>query len=228
MIISSQGFGHFQDGLNNQDFGLTTPRMLLVLDGCSGAKFSELGTRLFAQLFSKKEDYDNVEKFEDNVKSVFDNLIEMMEKHYKNYEEFEKEFIMENLLFTIIACFETENEYIVKLFGDGYIVTQNANEAISFMKFAYGKHPPYFAYRYCNDLGENSEFKTYSFKTFKFDKKKFPKIAIASDGIAPIAKGEVSGIDKAIMNSQIPIVDFTIKNNKPSFYDDITIATFGG
>lgn len=228
MIISSQGFGHFQDGLNNQDFGLATPRMLLVLDGCSGAKFSELGTRLFAQLFSKKEDYDNVEKFEDNVKSVFDNLIEMMEKHYKNYEEFEKEFIMENLLFTIIACFETENEYIVKLFGDGYIITQNSNEAISFMKFAYGKLPPYFAYRYCNDLGENSEFKTYSFKTFKFDKKKFPKIAIASDGIAPIAKGEISGIDKAIMNAQMPLIEFSIRNNKPSFYDDITIATFGG
>ena len=47
MIISSQGFGHFTQGLNNQDFGIETPRMLLVLDGCSGAKYSEVGTRLF-------------------------------------------------------------------------------------------------------------------------------------------------------------------------------------
>ena len=64
MIITSQGFGHFTRGLNNQDFGIETSRMLLILDGCSGAKYSEVGTRLFAQLFSRKEEFDNLEKFE--------------------------------------------------------------------------------------------------------------------------------------------------------------------
>ena len=78
MIITSQGFGHFTEGLNNQDFGMETSRMLLILDGCSGAKYSEVGTRLFAQLFSRKEEFDSVDKFEDNVKSVFESLIEMM------------------------------------------------------------------------------------------------------------------------------------------------------
>jgi len=64
MIITSQGFGHFTQGFNNQDFGIETSRMLLILDGCSGAKYSEVGTRLFAQLFSRKEDADNLENFE--------------------------------------------------------------------------------------------------------------------------------------------------------------------
>ena len=70
MIISSQGFGHFTDGINNQDFGIDSPRMLLVLDGCSGAKYSEVGTRLFAQLFSRRENWDSLENFESNVKNT--------------------------------------------------------------------------------------------------------------------------------------------------------------
>lgn len=85
MIITFQGFGHFTQGLNNQDFGMETSRMLLILDGCSGAKYSEVGTRLFAQLLSKKEEWDNVEKFEDNVESVNDINI--------NYISLDKGFI---------------------------------------------------------------------------------------------------------------------------------------
>ncbi len=224
MIITSQGFGHFTQGLNNQDFGMEMKRMVIVLDGCSGAKCSEIGTRLFAQLFSRKEEAENVEKFEDNVKSVFDDLIEMMKKYYPTQEDLEQEFIMNNLLFTIIACFETETEFIVKMFGDGYIVTQNAYDCISYIKFSYGKYPPYFAYKYCNI--EN--YKDYQFKTFTFDKKAFKKIAIASDGIMPIAKGEVNGLDNCIVDGNVVVVEMGIKNQRQSFYDDVTIATFGG
>ena len=227
MIINSQGFGHFTQGLNNQDYGIETSRMLLILDGCSGAKYSEVGTRLFAQLFTKKEECDSVEKFEDNVKEIFDDLIQMMEKFYRTPEELEKEFIMENLLFTIIACFETENEYIVKLFGDGYIVTENVHGCISYMKHSYGKRPPYFAYRYCN-LIEEKAFKNYEFKTFVFDKKKFPKIVIATDGIMPIAKGEVKGIDRYLLDGIKNFIDMNIKTQKQKFFDDVTIGSFGG
>lgn len=224
MIITSQGFGHFTQGLNNQDFGIESARMLLVLDGCSGAKYSEVGTRLFAQLFSRKEEFYSVEKFEDNVKSVFDYLIEMMKPYYPKSEDLEKDFIMENLLFTIIACFETETEYVVKLFGDGYIITQNNRGSISYMKFSYGKCPPYFAYKYCN----LQDFKDYEFKTFKFDKKIFPKVGIASDGIMPIAKGDVKGLDNSIIEGNEIMTGVGIKTQRQSFYDDITICTFGG
>ena len=224
MIITSQGFGHFTQGLNNQDYGIETSQMLLILDGCSEAKYSEVGTRLFSQLFSRKEEFDSLEKFEDNVKSIFDSLIETMKKYYPVQEELEKEFIMENLLFTIIACFETENEYIVKLFGDGYIITQNIRGCISYMKFSYGGCPPYFAYKYCNI----KTFNDYQFKTFRFDKKIFPKVAISTDGILPIAKGEVKGLDNCIINGDKILTEVGIKSQRQSFYDDITIGTFGG
>ena len=229
MIISSQGFGHFTSGLNNQDFGIKTPRMSVVLDGCSGAKYSEVGTKLFTQIFLKKEECDNVEKFEDNVKSIFDNIIEMMRKHYTTQEELENEFILENLLFTIIACFETEDKFIVKMFGDGYIVTENVNGCISYMIFYYGKRPPYFAYRYCETLpDEAKDFKDYEFKTFEFDKKKFNKVIIASDGIQPFAKGIVGSVDGALINNNAAEIKLSIMTNRAKFYDDTTIAMVGG
>lgn len=226
MIISSQGFGHFTQGLNNQDFALESPRMLLVLDGCSGAKYSEIGTRLFAQLFSRKEEWDSVEKFEDNVKSVFDEIVAMMERYYPVRKELEEEFIMENLLFTIIACFKTESQYIVKLFGDGYVITQNSRNHVSYIKFAYGKCPPYFAYKYCNLQG--LDFSSYEFKTFYFDRSVFPNVAIATDGVMPIVKEGNKMADKDIVSGKKAGVQMAIRDKRQSFSDDVTIASFGG
>lgn len=227
MILTCQGIGHFAQKMNNQDFGIESPRMVLVLDGCSGARYSEVGTRLFAQLFSRKEEWDSEEKFENNVKEIFEELIQMMSKYYKTPEELEDAFIMENLLFTIIACFDKGDKYVVKMFGDGYIITQNARERISYIKFNYGKCPPYFAYRYCKNL-TNPIFSTYNFKTFEFDKKEFPKVAIATDGIQPIARGEVKIVDSRIFEGNEAYVDIIIKGKKQSFYDDITIGLIGG
>ena len=224
MIITSQGFGHFTEGLNNQDFGIETSKMLLVLDGCSGAKYSEVGTRLFAQLFSKRKDYDNLEKFEDNVKKVFEEILDMVKKHYRTPDVLEKEFIMENMLFTIIACFETDSEYIVKLFGDGYVITQNRRGLVSYMKHSYGQYPPYFAYKYCN----LPEYKNYAFKTFSFGKKVFPKVAIATDGVMPIAIGDVKGLDDSIVEGNAAVTEMVIRNSRQLFKDDVTIGAFGG
>lgn len=226
MIITSQGFGHFTNGINNQDFGIEGENMLLVLDGCSAAKYSDSGVRLFGQLFSRKEECNSLEKFEDNVQSVFEDILNMLSKYYTTYEELEKDFIMENLLFTIIACFETEDKYVVKFFGDGYIVTQNAKGLISYMKLAYGKCPPYYGYRYCNLVAPN--FKTNQFKTFTFDKSSFKKVVIATDGIMPMVKSDIKDLDTGIITGNYSLVETLINEKRTSFYDDVTIGIFGG
>lgn len=223
MIVNSQGFGHFTQNINNQDFAYETPRMLLVLDGCSGAKYAEVGVKLFAQLFSRKEEKENVDKFESNVKDIFDELIESMKKFYPNPTELEEKFIMENLLFTIIACFDVGDKYIVKMFGDGYIITQNMCNMISYMRFSYGNCPPYFAYTYCKNV---DIFEGYSFKTFEFSKKLFKKVGIASDGILPIVKGKIN-IDDCIVRGDKTSIDLEIKLNHRNFYDDVTMAFLG-
>lgn len=221
MIINSQGFGHFTNEINNQDFGIELSRMLLILDGCSGAKYSEVGTKLFAQLFSRKEECDKLERFEYNVKQVFDEIINMMSKYYESAKELEEKFIMENLLFTIIACFELDDKYVVKLFGDGYIITKNKMGCISYMKHSYGKCPPYFAYKYC-DLN----YQNYNFKTIEFDKKTFPVVGIASDGIFPFVKDDKSKVDYLISNKKELLIRNYIFSNRQMFFDDVTIALF--
>lgn len=226
MIITSQGFGHFTNGINNQDFGIEGDKMLLILDGCSQAKYAESGTRLFAQLLSRKKDWDCLEKFESNIADVFNDLIVMLQKYYTDKESLEKDFIMENLLFTIIACFEKEDKYVVKLFGDGYVITENIKGLISYIKFSYGKCPPYFAYRYCNLCA--GDFAKYEFKTFTFDKKSFKKVTIATDGILPIVKDVNKNLDSAIMNGNVSFVEANIKNRRMEFFDDVTIGILGG
>lgn len=228
MIITSQGTGHFRNEINNQDFVHEASRFLLILDGCSGAEYSEVGTRLFTQLFSRKEEYYKVEKFEENVKEVFEELMNMMEKYYPERKEFEEEFIMKNLLFTIFACFETEEQYIVKFFGDGYIITQNNQDLISYMRFSYGKYPPYFAYKYCDLSYINRDYSDYQFKTFCFDKKDFKKVGIASDGILPIVKGEIPTMDSFLTRGKKNSIEASIRCNREKFFDDVTIGMFGG
>ena len=225
MVINSQGFEHFLQHVNNQDFFYETPRMLLVLDGCSGGKYSEVGTRLFTQLFSRREENDSVEKFESNVKEVFDEIIEIMRKYYPDQESLENDFIMENLLFTIIACFDCKDKFIVKMFGDGYIITQNNRDRLSYMKFSYGKCPPYFAYKYCKMLTPNI-YKDYEFKTFEFDKKIFKSVGIASDGILPIVKSSDHGMDFYILKKDNVGLQMAVRMKNQLFSDDVTIAFF--
>ena len=111
MIINSQGFGHFVDGINNQDFGVESTRAIIILDGCSGAKYSEVGTKLFAQVLQRKEEWDNAEKFEEKVKETFEELIQMFKKYYPTEEDLEN-FIVDNMSFSIIALFKTEEKFI--------------------------------------------------------------------------------------------------------------------
>lgn len=220
MEINRQGHGHYVNGINNQDFFYKEENLRMVLDGCSDAKYSEIGTRLFSQLFRLLPERLNIDKFEDNVKQVFDELLERFSFWYKTQEELE-DFIMENLLFTIIACFETEEEFIVKIFGDCYIVTINQNDRVSYMKHYYGKLPPYFAYKYCAD----TPFKDSHFKTYIFSKKYFKKVGVASDGIAPLAIGSFKSNFDSLLVSKIP-ADYSIEGiilaNRSFFDDDVT------
>ncbi len=179
---------------------------------------------MFAQLFKTIDDYDNIEKFEDNVKITFDKIINQLKEWCKTSQELEG-FIMQNLLFTIIACFKEKDSYIVKTFGDGYIITQNIYGNISYIQLYYKKTPPYYAYKYSNM--EDNVYKDYKFKSFKFAKEKFLKVGIATDGVMPIAKGEIEAFDRALRIGQhIRTCEQYIRNNRQLFFDDISIGIF--
>ncbi len=222
MVINLQGLWHYDEGKNNQDFVIKEKNMVLVLDGCSESNYSEVGTRLFGQYFKTLNDYDSEEKFEKNVNLTFEKMIEQIKQWYPTQQKLE-DFIRENLLFTILACFEKEDKWIVKIFGDGYIVTQNIIDEVSYIALSYGDAPPYFAYKYCNiKLGCINQYK---FKTFIFDNKKFKKVGVATDGIKPIARGTLNQMDSMIVNnSNNEECKYFIKKNRNYFNDDVTIG----
>ncbi len=217
MNITVQGYGHYKECINNQDYYLQKENLKMVLDGCSGSDLSEVGTRLFVQLFSTLPNATKLECFEENVKKVFDFIIDTFSTCYEDGKKLEK-FISDNLLFTIIACFETEENFVVKMFGDGYIVTVNNYDRISYQRYYYGGYPPYFAYKYCKNLYH--EYNSYNFKTYEFSKKDYKKVGIATDGISPIAKRKIN-VDRHIILGY----DFKqmVLSNKTLFFDDVTI-----
>ena len=119
MVINLQGLWHYNVGLNNQDFILKNDNMLLVLDGCSEAIYSEVGTRTFAQYFQTLDNYDEVDYFEENVNIVFEKIIRQAKEWFKDKDKFE-EYIQRNYLFTILACFKKKNSFIT--YGYYYLV----------------------------------------------------------------------------------------------------------
>lgn len=218
MKICRQGNGHYLNGLNNQDFCYMEQNLMLLTDGCSACEFSEVGTRLFIQQFSRLDNRFDVNKFEPNVEKAFSKICSIV----PNYSSEKNEFIANNMLFTIIACFELEDKYVVKFIGDGYIITVNHENMVSYIRLFYGKTPPYFAY---NKIKANAYQDKLKFKTFEFLKKDFKKVGIASDGIAPIAENKIEeNFDALIIGEDSKYTpEGIIRSHQSSFYDDVTI-----
>ncbi len=216
MRICRQGNGHYLNGLNNQDFCYMENNLKLVTDGCSSAEFSEVGTRLFVQAFAKLPNRFDVNEFEENVRKAFESILSITNPEDAN------DFIANNLLFTIIACFETEDKFIVKFIGDGYIITVNHEDVVSYTRLFYSKTPPYFAY---TKIPTTTYEEPLKFKTFEYPKKDFKLVGIASDGIAPIADKKLDvDFDALILGTDTKYSpEGIIRSNQSQFFDDITI-----
>jgi len=219
MLICRQGNGHYLGGTNNQDYCYAEKNLKIIADGCSQGTCSEVGTRLFCQLFSTLKERFDINDFEKNVEKIFSKIIHLYSEASSDEMA---EFISNNMFFTILACFELEDKFVVKYIGDGYIITVNTNNNISYIRLNYGKFPPYFAY---NILQTKAYEQTLKFKTFEFDKKYFKNVGLATDGIAPI-------VEKKIADDVTPIllgkdskysIEGIIKSNQNSFFDDVTI-----
>lgn len=217
--ICRQGNGHYLNGTNNQDFCYTEKNLKMITDGCSQGKYSEVGTRLFLQMFSTLPKRLCLDEFEQNVESAFSKICSL---YSEADETFNTQFIVDNMLFTILACFELEDKFVIKYIGDGYILTVNDSDMLSFIRLNYGKTPPYYAYN-------KIETKTYSerldFKTFELSKEQFKMVGIATDGVMPIAEKKIDeNIEAIILGKENRYsVEGIIKSHQSSFFDDVTI-----
>lgn len=121
IVISKTGSDHIFEDKNNQDFVISAFNLKMVLDGCGSCPFSEIGTRLFAQFFM--EELQKISSFQITEADFFMIVNEVFEKLTKINPS--DEFFYNNFCFTILACLEFEEEFLVLACGDGYLLVQD-------------------------------------------------------------------------------------------------------
>ncbi len=236
------GNTHAVKNKNNQDYFFKDSKVKVVLDGCSlGDDFeksnTEVGTKLFASIFSMipEEKRDDPNMFEENVEGVFKQMLTAINIKRETRSKSEVELALSLFSFTIIACFELEDGFVVKTMGDGYIISKNKSNQISYMKLEYeGNCPPYYIYNCFDGLIE--EKGKIAFETYRFSKEHFSNIGVASDGISVLVDGNGLSVDDIFrMDGFLLNLDWLpapgcnnrivniIGRNKVHFYDDVTI-----
>ena len=99
--VCKMGSDHNFANMNNHDFAFNLLNMKIVMDGCGSGKHSEVGTRLFGQLFARraKEYFDKgesicEENFIEVVNGIFYKLLGLCS---------DTSFIFNNYCFTILV-----------------------------------------------------------------------------------------------------------------------------
>ena len=225
IVLTKMGNDHVFSNMNNQDYSCYIPNIKLVVDGCGSGKHSEVGAQLFTQLFSGEvkqcidtEKEVSINTLDDIVCSVFKRMLLVWDNIH---------FLTENYCFTILICFETEDEFIVANCGDGFIVTEDIQGNISFDKLDDGEYPMYYIYNFI-DGKHLKEYKDGAYFTFThFSKKEYANVGVASDGLRFFDR--LLDVDKRnfldfLHNGKKGQIEKLINRNKIKFHDDISIV----
>lgn len=224
--VCKMGSDHNFANINNHDFAFNLLNMKVVTDGCGSGKHSEVGTRIFGQLFARKvkENYDNGETIdESNFISVVDGIFKQMLNLCSD-----NSFIFENYCFTILVCFELENEFVVYSCGDGYIIKENSN-GIEFEQLDDGEYPCYYVYNFIEDKSCLVEYKDgVTFKITRFNKEEYQNVGVATDGLR-FYENLDDDIEKRklidfLHEGKGPQIEKLINRNTIKFHDDISIC----
>lgn len=241
MKVSVLGNLHEAIGIKNQDSCLELvnegKKVKIVCDGCTnidpnnpltfGLTHSEVGSGLFCSMYQLLDNPFDHEHFIENANRIMFkmlNLIDFSREEYVKNDQI-KRFVSYNYCFTILACFETKDNFIVYNLGDGAILVENKLGTITYIEKKYGKCPPYLVLNYTQNE------KLYEFEKMIFSKEEVKNVGVASDGIQhaldkalmyPEAK---LNFDKAfkVQNSEVLLTNF-IKSHKDKFTDDTTIV----
>ncbi len=228
ICVCKMGSDHNFANMNNHDFAFNLLNMKIVMDGCGSGKHSEVGTRLFGQLFARKakEYFDKGESiceknFIEVVNSIFNKMLELCN---------DISFIFQNYCFTILVCFETEDEFVIYSCGDGYIIKEN-EEGISFDRLDDGEYPCYYIYNFITDKSTLIEYKDgVNFKVSRFAKADYYNVGVASDGLRyaeNLLNVEKAKMMKFLHEGKGPQIEMLInRNNRKNemFHDDISIC----
>lgn len=218
IIINKIGADHIFSDTNNQDFYISLPNAKIVLDGCGSCRFSEVGVRLFGQLLMGYKEVVNHETFEEIVGEIFTKLCAI---------DSSDNFLYDNLCFTILACFETEEEYVLLTCGDGYILAQSEN-VITPLKLDDGEFPKYYGYNYVKNKEILKEYKEgVRFEEIRFSKNVYTNVGVATDGFRfyeQLGTLESNKLFTFLSEGKKAQIGMLINRNSQIFKDDITIC----
>jgi hypothetical protein len=171
MLINKIGYSHLQEGINCQDFGIETPNVKVIADGCSQCKHSEVGAKTFCH------------KVANEGLGLVEALIEMNELFNS------KDAILGHMLFTSLALYENENDFTVAICGDGYIIKERYDGTIEYDKFDFDNAPPYYFYNFIDPKYLSKYKDGVDFQILKYSKTEYKSIGISTDGIQFILDG---------------------------------------
>lgn len=204
--VCKAGTEHSRCNVNNQDFAFSFMNLKAVSDGCGSGKHSEIGSHLFGQLLAREVSLfigyvntKNAVKLFNYIKGGnIQELAESLNKGEFPEEAFigivnavfekmlsicnETAFIFENYCFTILACFEYENEFVVYSCGDGFIIKED-REGITFDKLDDGEYPAYYVYNWIDPSNLKDYKKGVEFKVTRYCKTDYINVGVASDGL---------------------------------------------
>ncbi len=218
--VSKIGSDHTFNGVNKQDFGIAFRNVKISLDGCSSGKFSDIGVGLFAQALSKREDITA-----DN----FDKIVDEEMRRLVTGLHFNDQDLFENFCFTIIACIETDTDFVVFSCGDGYVfkITQDDKLEILDLDREYNNFPPYYVYNLIKPEHLSDYKDGVGFIVRHFPKEKSSNIGVGSDGYRfteNLDNAERIRFEEALIAGKPGRIGQIINRNAVLFKDDITIV----
>jgi hypothetical protein len=206
MIILKRGYNHTEDGSNCQDFVTDFGNIKLVMDGCSGSPHSEVGAKLFAHFYGQYK----------NLYLTFSRLEEIFP---------DSKDVFNFLSFTALELKDLQNYFQVRICGDGYVITQDHNDKIDFVKFDFGAAPPYYAYNWVDPKLLTAYQDGVNFETYLYDKKDYKAVGIASDGIRFIIDSFYRNeFEEYLIKRNASAIKRLINRQHIDFKDDISIA----
>lgn len=209
MFINKIGMEHLESGMNCQDYGFESVYESVVCDGCSEGKHSEVGAKLFCQLYKDCGD----------ARDVFTELSGLFYREVEQLKDF--------LCFTILRLYKEDDFFQVSYCGDGYIILQDHDGNITFEELSDGEYPKYYIYNYISPeyLKHYKDGVSFSQKTYS--KEEYAKVGIASDGLRYILQADEElkqEFVNCLKSGKELKTKLFINRNHNIFKDDVTIV----
>jgi hypothetical protein len=251
IVLSKTGYDHLDMGKNRQDVAFVTDvgRVLfgdekktdfeavvsrmehpikIVLDGCGSTPHSEVGAQLFAQYFAAYGHEAIGSPFEDAA----DYVMGILANDLIDSDRFRRN----NLSFTILACMETETDFVVKYCGDGFMIAITKDGVVEATALdgsihrEDGEYPDYLGYNYIEDreslLVEHRDQRV-GFKTEVLSKELYANVGVATDGwryVESLDAIEKVRWEESVLADKGKKLSIIINRNLMKFKDDISIC----